>query len=112
MRLFRRYGGDTAVKVTSEGSILNVTASRRGQTLYLHVVNTDLQSAANAEITLTGIQPSSASAYQIAPDDLSTAIDTTALNVFDVEECSVPVENGTIVWRFPKASVTALQVQV
>ena len=50
MRLFRKYGGDTAVNVTSEGSTLDVTASRRGQTLYLHVVNTDLQSATNAEL--------------------------------------------------------------
>jgi hypothetical protein len=32
--------------------------------------------------------------------------------VFDVETCSVPVENGTIVWRFPKASVTAFEVQL
>jgi alpha-L-arabinofuranosidase len=112
MRLFRKYGGDTAVNVTGEGSTLDVTASRHGQTLYLHVVNTDLQSATNAELTVTGVQPSSAAAHQIAPDDLSTAIDTTALNVFDVETCLVPVENGTIVWRFPKASVTALEVQL
>ena len=84
--LFRKYGGDAAVNVTSEGSTLDVTASRRGQTLYLHVVNTDLQSATNAELSVTGITPSSASAHQIAPDDLSTAIDTTALNVFGVRE--------------------------
>jgi alpha-L-arabinofuranosidase len=112
MRLFKMYGGDSGIASFTDGTTLDIAASRRGDTLYLHVVNTDLESAATAEITVTGAIPRSAYAHEIAPEHVSTAIDTTALDVFDVTKRSVPVGADPIRWSFPKASVTSLEIQL
>jgi alpha-L-arabinofuranosidase len=112
MRLFKVHGGEVGVDATVNGSTLDIAASRRGNTLYLHVVNTDLEGATKAEITVTGAQPSSVYAHEMAPGDLSTAIDTTALDVFDVARRAAPVQGDTIAWSFPKASVTSLEIHL
>jgi alpha-N-arabinofuranosidase len=98
--------------VTVDGTILDVSCSRSEDTLYLHIVNTDLERAAMAEIAVVGAQSSAAYAHEIAPGDLSAAIDTTRPDIFKVAEHRVPVHSGIIVWSFPKTSVTALEIKL
>jgi alpha-L-arabinofuranosidase len=112
VRLYKAFGGGSTVDVTVSGTALDVAGSRKGNTLYLHVVNADLEHATKAEISVTGASPSSAFAHEIAPTDLNTAIDTTSLDVFDVAQHTISVDRGTIVWSFPKASVTSLEIQL
>ncbi len=112
MHLYKVHGGSSQVDVAVEGTTLDVSCSRGGDTLYLHVVNTDLDRATKAEISVDGAQPGGAYAHEIAPGDLSAAIDTTALDIFKVAKRRISVNGGVIVWSFPKASVTSLEIQL
>jgi len=111
MRLYRRHGGDEGLQVVVHGSDLDVAASRRGNRIYLHVVNTDLDTGKPATIRLATEAVTGGRAYWIAPADLSASIDTSNPDVFRVEEAAVP-SGSEVAWIVPKASVTVLELEV
>jgi alpha-N-arabinofuranosidase len=112
MRLYKAHGGSLQIDATVEETTLDISCSRTRNTLYLHVVNTDLEGATKAEISVAGAQPDRAYAHEIAPGDLSAAIDTTALDIFKVAKHRIPVNAGVIAGSFPKASVTSLEIEL
>ena len=112
LHLYKAHGGRSQVDAAVEGTTLDVSCSRSESTLYVHVVNTDLDRATKASISIAGVQPSGAYAHEIAPGDLSAAIDTTTPHIFRVTKHHVSVSSGVIDWSFPKASVTALEIKL
>lgn len=106
MRLFRKYSGSNGVAVQSDSSSLEVSASRRGDTLYLHVVNTSLDSSADVSLDLGGASIRSVRSHRINPD-IDVGIDSTALDVFAVTSSD---EAGSGSLHVPKASVTAYEI--
>ena len=106
MRLFRRHSGTHGVAVTSDDTSVEVSASRSGDTLYLHVVNTSLDNAAEVSLDLGGTTPKTVRAHRINPA-LDTAIDSTALEVFAI---SSSAEANVAKLHVPKASVTAYEI--
>ncbi|RYE44509.1 MAG: alpha-L-arabinofuranosidase [Hyphomicrobiales bacterium] len=108
MRLFRRHSGTHGVAIASDDKAIEVSASRSGNTLYVHVVNTSLDSTAEVTLDLSGATPKAVRAHRINPE-LSTAIDSTALDVFAVTTTTEPAAGKLHV---PKASVTAYEIEL
>jgi hypothetical protein len=109
MALYRCHSGDHAVDVVSAPPALDVTASRTGDRLYLHVVNTDRTEPCRAMIQLNGATPRTGRAFEIAVDDPMVEIDPhTADHLAPVERTGLG-EGG---WTFPPASVTALELDI
>jgi alpha-L-arabinofuranosidase len=107
MSLYRKHRGDRAVTVSRAPAGLDVTASRKGGTLFLHVVNTSRTREASARIEVAGMRVGAGKAFQIAKDPLFEADVRRAGELSPVEK---PVRAGSAV--FPPASVTALEVPI
>ena len=86
---------------------LDVTASRTGERIYLHVVNTERTRAVAAELSIEGRSLASAgAAYEIAVDPTFEVLPDTA-------EVLAPVRKelpATGRWVFPPASVSAVEL--
>ena len=108
MRLFSRHSGSHGVKVESDDAALPVSATRSGDTLYLHVTNLDLDKEVTVTLDAGGAKLGQMTAHCIAPGDITAAIDTTALDVFDVETVEGDASGGRI--TLPAASVSAIEI--
>lgn len=110
MRLFSRHSGSHGVEVTSDDDALPVSATRSGDTLYLHVANLDFDKEATVTLDAGGAKLGRMTAHRIAPGDITAAIDTTTLDVFDVETVEGDASGGTI--TLPAASVSAIEIEI
>ena len=109
MRLYRHHIGSQAVGVGSPPDGLDLVASRRGDTVYLHVANIRRTRAVTTTIQIAGHDIRSGRVFEITADP---AVEVSYLNDADVmrtlEKPFVP--DG--VWEFPAASVSALELQI
>ena len=104
MHLFGKYQGKQAIDVHCPG--VDATASRTGNKVYLHLVNTDMHSA--KEIQLSVDAPiADVKMYGVA-EDILTEITPCNPNVFAVKELPV---NGTHI-TLPKAAVAAVEISL
>lgn len=108
MALYRRHTGRRAATVRSAPEGLDVTASRTGKRVFLHVVNTKRTRAVRARLRVDGMRIVSARAFEIA-DDPTREIDETQPDLFAPRERHVPAGGN---WTFPAASVTAVELRV
>jgi len=106
MSLFRRHVGRKAVEVTSAPAGLDVTASRRGKKVFLHVVNTRRTQAVRARLAVAGKKIARAAAFEIAADP-TREIDDTCGDLFAPRRRAMPASGR---WAFPAASVTAVEL--
>jgi alpha-L-arabinofuranosidase len=108
MRLYRRHGGEQAVTVKRTPSDLDVTASRTGDRIFLHVVNTNRTKAVPANLSVAGLKPVSGKVFEIAVDP--------TLEVYtNNPEAMAPVEktmSDPAKWQFPAASVSAVEIAI
>lgn len=108
MRLFKRHNGKQGVAVTSAPGDLDIAASRAGDRIFLHVLNRNYSSSAEAEFQVAGRQIAGGRVFEIAPEDPRTAVGLDQPSIF------TPVEKrlaGTR-WRFPAASVSAVELDL
>ena len=108
MRLFRHHLGSHAVSPTQTPDGLDVVASRRGQTLFLHVVNTHRSRSVRAQLQVAEARITGGRVFQIADDPM---VEVSPLNVAEVMktvEKPLPPD-GT--WEFPAASVSVVEVE-
>jgi alpha-N-arabinofuranosidase len=108
MRLFRKLSGTHGVSAASSDSSLEVSASRTGDKLYLHVVNTSLDHGASIDLDLGGVAARAVRCHRINPD-LDAGIDSTALDVFNIHEHT---EVGATGLAVPKASVSVYVIDL
>jgi alpha-N-arabinofuranosidase len=108
MSLFRRHGGKKAVGVVSAPEGLDVTASRSGGRVFLHVVNVSRAESVRARLEVEGMRIVSGRVFEIS-DDPTREIDESAPGIFAPVERVLP-QNGN--WRFPPASVSAVELVV
>ncbi len=107
MSLYRHHRGRRAVTVTSAPKLLDVTASRTGGRLFLHVVNTSRTQDVSASLVVEGMAAKPGTAWQIAEDPLFEADPRTAAALAPVKRSVAP---GRML--FPRASVSAVEVPV
>lgn len=106
MSLYRAHVGQKAVRLTNIPADLDVTASRTGDRVFLHVVNTNRTRSIEARLAVAGMRIQSGQVFEIACEP--------EFEVWsDVAEAIAPRQKplppaGT--WSFPPASVTALEL--
>lgn len=109
MALLRHHIGEQGIKVSASFDTLDLAASRTGDRIFLHVVNSDLHRSQRAEVALSGLKIKRGRAFQIAPESIATYVDHERPSVLQPAEREV--HGGDIInWTFPFASVTAMEL--
>jgi len=109
MQLYRRHIGSHAIKVAAAPDGLDVVASRRDDTVYLHVANTQRTRSVAASIRIGGRAPASGKVFEIAADP---AVEVSYLNAADVMKTVEKPLAANGVWEFPAASVSAVELAI
>ena len=109
MQLYRHHTGDRALQVGRMPDGLDVAASRRGNTVHLHVANTLRTKSVTATIQVLGQRVGSGRVFEIAADPM---VELSYLNSADVmKTVEKPLPAGGD-WEFPAASVSAVEVSL
>ncbi len=108
MQLFRNHVGNEAIEVEHCPDGLDVTASRTGNAVFLHVVNTNRTRSVSVDFRVGGSEFKSAKVFQIAVDP-DFEVWSATHEVLEPEELTVP-QNGR--WDFPGASVSAVELKL
>ena len=109
MRLYRHHIGSHAITVSHQPDGLDVVASRRGDTVYLHVANTQRTRSVHASIQIAGQVVRSGRVFEIAEDP---SVEVSYLNAADVMTTRERPLATDRAWEFPAASVSALELQI
>jgi len=108
MRLYRQHTGLEAISVITVPEGLDVTASRTGQRLFLHVVNSSRKTSIAGRLAVDGQTIVSGRVFSIALDP--------AYEVFEHKpEITSPKESSIAApyeWTFPAASVSAVELEI
>ncbi|MBP7053365.1 MAG: alpha-L-arabinofuranosidase [Phycisphaerae bacterium] len=106
MALYRRHSGRDAVTVTKTPDGLDVTASRTGDRVYLHVVNTNRTRSVTTRLAVEGLNVRSGQVFELVADPEFEVIQTQAREIQPVRK-DLP---STGLWTFPPASVSAVEL--
>jgi hypothetical protein len=108
MALYRKHSGEKACTVLKVPDGLDVTASRTGDRVFLHVVSTQRTRAVEARIGVAqhGIQEGKAFALAADPE---VEIMETDPDVVRLSEGALPRDGA---WSFPPASVSAVELVI
>ena len=109
MQLYRHHIGSHAIKVAGAPDALDVVASRRGDTVYLHVANTQRTRSVAASIQIGGHAPKSGRVFEITADP---AVEVSYLNAADVMKTVEKPFAADGAWEFPAASVSAVELAI
>jgi alpha-L-arabinofuranosidase len=109
MQLYRHHIGSHAIKVAGAPDGLDIVASRRGDTVFLHVANTQRTKPVTASIHIAGRAPSKGSVFEIAADP---GVEVSYLNAAEVMQTVTKPFAANGVWEFPAASVSALELAI
>jgi alpha-L-arabinofuranosidase len=109
MRLYRHHIGSHAIDVRAAADGLDVVASRRDDTVYLHIANIKRARSVRAEIQIAGLHVRSGRVFEIAADP---AVEVSYLNDADVMRTEEKLFTPNREWEFPAASVSAVELQI
>jgi alpha-N-arabinofuranosidase len=109
MRLYRHHIGSHAIAVKRAPDGLDTVASRSGDTIFLHVVNTRRTRAVKASFQVEGRGIRNGRVYEIADDPL---VEVTYLNSAEVMRVMEKPIGQPAVWEFPAASVSAIELNL
>ena len=108
MALFERFMGRQALKIDCSAESIDITASRTGSKVYLHVVNTSMTDPVTVSIDIPDKNIVSAAAHEIAAPPFEEVGP-------DNPDCFMPVERRLPArdsWVMPAASVTAIELDI
>ncbi len=108
MQLYRAHVGERALTVSHHPADLDVTASRTGDTVYLHVVNTNQNRSVPARFAIAGMSIGSAAVFQIAADP-TFEVWSEPRDVIAPKRVAMQSEDH---YTFPPASVSAVELNV
>ena len=109
MRLYRHHIGSHAVAVKQTPDGLDIAASRRGDTLYLHVVNTHRNRAVKTGFQIAGRRIQSGRVFEIADDPM---VEVSLLNSAEAMRVAEKDIGDSGIWEFPAASVSAVEIKL
>lgn len=107
MRLYRSHSGERAVTVRDCPGELDVTASRTGERIFLHVVNTRRTQAVTVRLTVAGFAVRAGRCFEIAADPAVEVLQSCP-EVLQTQE--KPWHEND--WTFPAASVSAIELEL
>jgi hypothetical protein len=108
MKLYHHHLGSHAVGVGQAPDGLDVVASRRGQRLFLHVVNTLQTRSVRAQLGVAEGRIAGGKVFQIVEDPMTEISPLNSGEAMKVVEKPLPQDG---VWEFPAASVSAVEVE-
>jgi hypothetical protein len=108
MCLYRHHTGEKALDVQRVPDGLDVTASRTGDRVFLHVVNTRREEDVEATVDVPGLQVTSGKVFELAGDPEFEVFEADPNGIAVVEK-PWPGDNR---WTFPAASVSAIELEV
>ena len=106
--LYRRHSGEKAVTVTRSPDGLDVAASRTGDTVFLHVVNTRRTRSVAARFEIRGAAVARGRVAWFAPEPESEVIEYRRELTLPQEK-DIPLDRA---WVFPPASVSAVELNL
>jgi alpha-N-arabinofuranosidase len=106
MALYRHHTGEQAVRVTSAPAGLDVTASRTGERLFLHVVNTNRDRSVTARLAAESMSIRSGRVFELAADPELEVLGAQPPEIVPVRK-DLPSDG---LWTFPAASVSAVEL--
>jgi alpha-L-arabinofuranosidase len=109
MQLYRHHVGTHAITVSRTPDGLDVAASRRENTLYLHVANTQRAKPVTAALQVAGSMIRGGRVFEIAEDPTA---ELSYLNSGDVMKTVEKPMSAGAVWEFPAASVSVLELEI
>lgn len=108
MQLYRRHSGEQYINTINSPDGLDVTASRTGDRIFLHVVNTRRTQSLEASISIKGKQIASGRIFEISTD-ADTEVMQNDPGVITPKEHALDPSKP---WRFPAASVSAVEIKL
>ncbi|NLH17774.1 MAG: twin-arginine translocation signal domain-containing protein [Phycisphaerae bacterium] len=106
MGLYRRHSGKQAVGILASPDGLDITASRTGDRIFLHVVNTRRKQSVKSMIQIPGRKILSGRVFWFSPDP--------EFEIFEYNPEHTYPQEGKIgpelSWTFPAASVSAVEL--
>ena len=109
MQLYRHHIGSHAVKAAGIPDGLDVVASRRGNTLFLHVANARRAMPVTAALQIAGHTIRGGRVFEISADP---TIELSYLNSADVMKTVEKPMTADGTWEFPAASVSAVELEI
>jgi alpha-N-arabinofuranosidase len=109
MKLYRHHIGTHAVDVMSVPEGLDIVASRKERTLFLHVVNTQRDRSVSASLQLPEARVAKATAYEIVEEPMTEVSELNSSAVMQIKSRELPTGAR---WEFPPASVSAVEVEL
>ncbi len=108
MGLYRKHTGDSALAVTGAPPDLDVTASRSGRRVFLHVANVHGSRPVEARFDIRGGRVESGRVFEIALDPAYEVFEHKP-EITRPRERAVPASGR---WTFPAASVSAVELDL
>ena len=108
MSLYRHHTGEKAVDVSSAHEDLDVTASRSGERVYLHVINTNRDRSVSVCLRVDGMKIVSGRIFELAADPEFEVIQTQSDEIVPRQK-NLP---ESCRWIFPPASVSAVELDI
>jgi hypothetical protein len=109
MQLYRHHIGSHAVKTGAVPDGLDVVASRRGNTVFLHVANTRRTAPVKAILGVAGHTIRGGKVFEIRAD---STVELSYLNSGDVMQTVERSMTADGTWEFPAASVSAVELEI
>src|SRR5436190_16933433 len=109
MQLYRHHIGSHAIKVGALPDGLDVVASRRGDSVFLHVANTERGRSVKTTLHIAGKIIRSGRVFEISADPM---VELSYLNsATEMKAAEKPLPAGGA-WEFPAASVSAVELEI
>ena len=109
MQLYRHHVGSHATRVNRAPDGLDVVASRRDNTVFLHIANTQRTKPVTAALQIAGSTIRGGRVFEIAED---STVELSYLNSADVMKTVEKPMSASAVWEFPAASVSVLELDI
>jgi alpha-L-arabinofuranosidase len=109
MRLYRHHIGGEALTVKRTPDGLDIVASRTGDTVFLHVVNTERTRAVRAGFHVEGRGIQSGRVFEIADDPMVEVTYLNSAEIMRIVEKPISLQTQ---WEFPAASVSAIELKL
>jgi hypothetical protein len=107
MKLYRHHIGSDAIAVKRTPDGLDIAASRTGDKVFLHVVNTQRTRALKASFQIEGRSIRNGRVFEIADDPM---VEVTYLNSAEVMRVVEKPISDPAAWEFAAASVSVVEL--
>ena len=109
MKLYKKHSGNKGVKISEFPEELDVAATRKGDKLFLHILNTQFSSPVKIDVNVDGYSVSSATIYEIAPGEKFAYVDDAHRDTFNPVEKQIQNPSEFII---QPASVNVIELHL